>query len=122
MPTKNSQPGFFSLWCLGRIEPHATRMQVKITPPLPLWYSSLEQLLQTLEISGEGEKKETKHVDLVAEGVGFKSQINVDKNNESGCHVIEMNPSLDIPILSSSNSAANKDMMSKIWTDRDTII
>ena len=27
-----------------------------------------------------------------------------------------------MPILGSSNSAANKDMMSKIWTNRDTII
>ena len=27
----------------------------------------------------------------------------------------------DMPILSSSNSAANKDMMSKIWTSGDTI-
>ena len=27
-----------------------------------------------------------------------------------------------MPILGSSNSAANKDMMSKIWTNGDTII
>ena len=32
------------------------------------------------------------------------------------------NPLPDMPILGSSNSAANKDMMSKIWTNRDTII
>ena len=28
----------------------------------------------------------------------------------------------DMPILGSSNSAANKDMMSKIWTNGDTVI
>ena len=28
----------------------------------------------------------------------------------------------DMPISGSSNSAANKDMMSKIWTNGDTII
>ena len=34
-----------------------------------------------------------------------------------------VNPLLDfLPILGSSNSAANKDMMSKIWTNWDTII
>ena len=32
------------------------------------------------------------------------------------------NPLPDMPILGSSNSAANKDMISKIWTDGDTII
>ena len=31
------------------------------------------------------------------------------------------NPLPDMPILGSSNSAANKDMMSKIWTNGDTI-
>ena len=30
-------------------------------------------------------------------------------------------PLLDMPILGSSNSAANQDMMSKIWTNGDTI-
>ena len=33
-----------------------------------------------------------------------------------------LNPLPDIPILSSSNSTANNDMMSKIWTNLDTII
>ena len=33
-----------------------------------------------------------------------------------------LNPLPDMPILGSSNSAANKDMMSKIWTNRDMII
>ena len=28
----------------------------------------------------------------------------------------------DMPVLGSSNSAENNDMMSKIWTNRDTII
>ena len=28
----------------------------------------------------------------------------------------------DLPILGSSNSAANKDTMSKIWTNWDTVI
>ena len=32
------------------------------------------------------------------------------------------NPLSDMPILGSSNSAANKDMMAKIWTNGDTII
>ena len=32
------------------------------------------------------------------------------------------NPSPDTPILGSFNSAANKNMMSKIWTNGDTII
>ena len=32
------------------------------------------------------------------------------------------NPLPDTPILGSSNSAANKDMMLKIWTNGDTII
>ena len=33
-----------------------------------------------------------------------------------------LNPLSFMPILGSSNSAAKKDMMSKIWTIRDTII
>ena len=33
-----------------------------------------------------------------------------------------INPLPDMPILGPSNSAANKDMMSKIWTNVDTII
>ena len=33
-----------------------------------------------------------------------------------------MNPLPDMPILGSSNPTANKDMMSKIWTNRDTVI
>ena len=33
-----------------------------------------------------------------------------------------INPLPHMPILGSSNSAANKDMMSKIWTNADTII
>ena len=33
-----------------------------------------------------------------------------------------VNPLSDMPILGSSNSAVNKDMMSKIWTNEDTII
>ena len=32
-----------------------------------------------------------------------------------------LNPFPDMPILGSSNSAANKDMMPKIWTNGDTI-
>ena len=31
-------------------------------------------------------------------------------------------PLLDMPILGFSNSAANKDMRSKLWTNGDTII
>ena len=33
-----------------------------------------------------------------------------------------LNPLLVMPILGFSNSVANKDMMSKIWTNGDTII
>ena len=33
-----------------------------------------------------------------------------------------LNPLPDLPILGFSNSAANKDMMSKIWTNGYTII
>ena len=33
-----------------------------------------------------------------------------------------INPLPDIPILGYSNSAANKDMTSKIWTNGDAII
>ena len=33
-----------------------------------------------------------------------------------------VNPLPDTPILGSSNSASNKDMMSEIWTNGDTII
>ena len=33
-----------------------------------------------------------------------------------------VNPLPDMPILGSSNSAACKDIMSKIWTNGDTII
>ena len=35
---------------------------------------------------------------------------------------IQFNPLPDMPILGSSNSAANEDMMAKIWTGGDTII
>ena len=35
---------------------------------------------------------------------------------------MEFNPLPDMPILGSSNSAANKAMMSKIWTNWDTVI
>ena len=31
-----------------------------------------------------------------------------------------LNPSPDMPILDSSSSTANKDMMSKMWTNGDT--
>ena len=33
-----------------------------------------------------------------------------------------VNPLPHMPVFGSSNSAANKDMMSKIWTNGDTII
>ena len=35
--------------------------------------------------------------------------------------LLHINPLPHMPILGSSNSAANKDMMAKIWTNRDTI-
>ena len=37
-------------------------------------------------------------------------------------HDITLNPLSDMPILGSSNSAANKDMMSKIWTNGDALM
>ena len=37
-------------------------------------------------------------------------------------HYWDFKPLTHMPILGSSNSAANKDMMSKIRTNRDTII
>ena len=36
--------------------------------------------------------------------------------------IFPFNPLPDIPILGSSNSEANKDMMRKIWTNGDAII
>ena len=35
--------------------------------------------------------------------------------------VVNLNSLLEMPILGSSNSAANKEMMSKIWTNGHTI-
>ena len=35
---------------------------------------------------------------------------------------ISSNPLTNMPILGSSNSAANKDMMTKIWKNGDTVI
>ena len=35
---------------------------------------------------------------------------------------VQSNNNSDLPILGYSNSAANKDMMSKIWTNENTII
>ena len=37
-------------------------------------------------------------------------------------HSVFVNPLPHVPILGSSNSAANKDMMAKVWTNGDTII
>ena len=37
-------------------------------------------------------------------------------------HFIKFNPLPDMPILGSTNSAANKNIVSKIWTNGDTII
>ena len=43
--------------------------------------------------------------------------------NLSNLHRVQLViPLPDMPILGSSDSAANKDMMSKIWTNIDTII
>ena len=39
-----------------------------------------------------------------------------EKTVYSLTHNPDFNPLADIPILGSSNSAGNKDMMSKIWT------
>ena len=36
--------------------------------------------------------------------------------------LLVINPLPDMPILGFSNSVANKDMMSKIWTNGDTIL
>ena len=37
-------------------------------------------------------------------------------------YVRSLNPLPDMPMLGSSNSVANKDIMSKIWTNRDTSV
>ena len=39
-----------------------------------------------------------------------------------GPNCVYINPLPDMPILGSSNSAANQNMMAKIWTNGDTII
>ena len=48
----------------------------------------------------------------------------VNSVNDTNQHLPEVffNPLPCMPILDSSSSTANKDMMSKIWTNRDTII
>ena len=38
------------------------------------------------------------------------------------CKSCLLNPLPDMPILGCPNSAANKDIMSKIWTNGDTVI
>ena len=47
----------------------------------------------------------------------FVSALNFDSSK----FFIFFNPLPDIPILDSSNSEANKDMMPKIWTNGDTV-
>ena len=48
------------------------------------------------------------------------------RRQKSRRQIVDLNRCLnllpDMPILGSSNSAANKDMMSKIWTNGDTVI
>ena len=46
----------------------------------------------------------------------------VAHNKVKACLRSELKPLPDMPILGSSNSAANKDMMSRIWTNWDAII
>ena len=41
---------------------------------------------------------------------------------QTHCLGVLFNPLPDVPILGFSNSAANKEMMSKIWTNGDTVI
>ena len=41
---------------------------------------------------------------------------------DSSIEVASFDPLPDMPILDSSDSAANKDMVSKIWTNGDTVI
>ena len=41
--------------------------------------------------------------------------------SDSKSETMGVNPLPHMPILGSSNSAANKDVMSKIWTNGDTI-
>ena len=42
--------------------------------------------------------------------------------NSSQITPSSFNPLPDMPVLGSSNSASNKDMMSNIWTNGDTVI
>ena len=41
---------------------------------------------------------------------------------EKGCIAIDFNSLPDMPILGSSHSTANKDVMSKIWTNGHKVI
>ena len=45
-----------------------------------------------------------------------------ERERDSLCVSSQFNPLPHMPILNSSNSAANKDIMSKIWTNGDTVI
>ena len=71
--------------------------------------------------------------------IEFLKQIEAGKENENGTPTIKLlvrdkvsivvvndddrvNPLAHMPIFGSSNSAANKDKMLKVWTNRDTII
>ena len=48
--------------------------------------------------------------------------VQIQSKGVSDCNTFYINPLPDMPILGSSSSVANKDMMSKIWTNGDSII
>ena len=56
-------------------------------------------------------------------GLGFSSRSRVCLGQTlPSLELVRINPLPDMPILGLSNSAASKDMTSKIWTSGDTII
>ena len=58
-----------------------------------------------------------KNVHLHMSELGLWSP-SIHKSTDSGILI----PLPDMPILGSSSSTANKDMMSKVWTNGDTVI
>ena len=55
-------------------------------------------------------------------GDGYELRKNCQKHYNLYFSLQSINPLPNMPVLGSSTSAANKDMMSKTWTNGDTII
>ena len=58
--------------------------------------------------------------------MSYAIRFNLDQSkilsSGNGLKLYQSYPLPDMPMLDSSNSAANKDMISKIWSNGDTII